>query len=139
MEIEVIRKYPKETYTIGILKINGRYFCDTLEDPIRPTGVKVYGETAIPAGSYTVIINYSPKFKRDLPMILDVPGFTGVRIHAGNTAKDTEGCILVGINNVKGKVTSSRATEDTLLNIMKRARANGETFTLTIRNKGEKL
>jgi hypothetical protein len=83
------------TYTIGKLYIDGIYQCYTLEDVVRK-GPKIDGKTAIPAGTYSVIIDHSNRFNRDLPHILDVPEFTGVRIHSGNTSEQTEGCLLVG-------------------------------------------
>jgi hypothetical protein len=80
--------------TIGKLFIDGEFECFTLEDVVRET--KVYGATAIPVGTYRVIVDFSNHFQKDLPHVLDVPGFEGVRIHCGNTDKDTEGCILLG-------------------------------------------
>lgn len=80
--------------TPGTLAIDGKFECFTLEDVVRPE--KIAGCTAIPAGEYHVMINHSNRFNRPLPLLLDVPGFAGVRIHPGNTDKDTEGCILVG-------------------------------------------
>lgn len=97
----------RKTYTISKLYANGKYICDILEDLARKPGVKVYGETAIPEGTYKVVLTPSPKFKRVLPLLLDVPGFTGIRIHEGNTAKDTHGCLIPGINDEKGKVHKS--------------------------------
>lgn len=94
MKIEIIRKEFTEFSTIGDMLIDGEFFCYTLEDVVRP--VKIPRETAIPYGYYEVITNYSHRFKRIMPIILNVPGFDGVRIHGGNTAKDTEGCPLVG-------------------------------------------
>ena len=99
----------RKTYTIGKLYVDGVYFCDTLEDPVRE-GEKIYGRTAIPAGKYDVLITMSPRFRKMLPLLLNVPGFEGVRIHSGNKGDDTEGCILVGINDKPGWVSQSRAT-----------------------------
>lgn len=110
MEIKVKRFAFKETYTIGKLFINGEYYCDTLEDKVRPQGVKIFGETAIPAGVYNVTMSYSVRFKKYMPEIENVPNFQGIRIHSGNTDKDTHGCILVGKNTVIGKLTDSSVT-----------------------------
>ena len=95
MEIIVNRIFKASTYTIGELSVDGNYICDTLEDRVRPTGEKVYGETAIPYGTYTVTLSYSNRFKKTMPEILNVPNFSGIRIHCGNSSKDTEGCLLV--------------------------------------------
>ena len=108
MIVKVVRSFKGPEYTIGKLYIDGAYFCDTLEDTVRPKGEKVYGKTAIPSGMYRVKKTMSPRFKKILPEILEVEGFSGVRIHAGNTAKDTEGCILLGLNKVKGSVINSQ-------------------------------
>ena len=106
------RRFRGPKYTISSLTIDGRYLCDVLEDPVRifgPRGEgKIKGNTAIPAGIYRVIRTMSPRFKRILPLLLDVPFFDGIRIHPGNTAADTEGCILPGLNKVVGKVIDSR-------------------------------
>lgn len=110
MKLTLKRIFKGETYTIGSLYVDGVKFCDTLEDKVRPDGVKVYGETAIPSGSYKCVITYSQRFKRKLPLLLNVPMFEGIRIHAGNTAVDTHGCILVGVNSEKGKITQSKFT-----------------------------
>lgn len=110
MKLTLKRNFKGPDYTIGKLYIDGHYFCDTLEDTVRPAGQKIAGKTAIPAGDYKVIKSYSPRFKKILPEILDVPGFSGVRIHAGNTAKDTEGCLLLGLNKTKGAVLDSQTT-----------------------------
>lgn len=108
MLVKVVRTFKGSEYTIGKLYIDNNYFCDTLEDTVRPKGEKIYGKTAIPAGKYKVKKTYSPRFKKQLPEILNVPNFAGVRIHAGNTAKDTEGCILLGLNKTKGAVLCSQ-------------------------------
>ena len=107
MKVKVKRTFKGEEYTIGKLYIDDNYFCDTLEDTVR-NGVKVYGKTAIPAGKYKVKKTMSPRFQKILPEILNVPGFSGVRIHSGNTAADTEGCLLLGLNKEKGKVLCSK-------------------------------
>ena len=110
MQITVKRTFKGAEYTIGHLYIDGAYFCDTLEDTVRPAGQKIAGKTAIPAGTYKVKKTYSPRFKTTLPEILNVPNFTGVRIHSGNTAKDTDGCLLLGLNKTKGAVLCSKNT-----------------------------
>lgn len=135
ISFKLVRSHPKETYTIGDLYIdygNGyKFFSNTLEDKVRSTDEdKVYGKTAIPYGTYTVTITFSPKFNRLLPLINDVPGFTGVRIHPGNTADDTEGCILVGVNDSIGAIHHSKATFDELFNIL--IESKQDSFTLEI-------
>ena len=94
MKIQITRINHLRTCIIGELSIDGIFFCYTLEDIER--AVKVYGKTCIPKGSYNVITDYSTRFKKELPHILNVPNFDGVRIHGGNTDVDTLGCILVG-------------------------------------------
>ena len=119
-------------YTIGRLYIDEKFFCHALEDAVREE--KIAGKTAIPEGTYQVIVNRSPKFKRDLPLLLDVPNFEGIRIHRGNTAKDTSGCILVGENKVKGKVINSTKYETLLTAILKREMQSGSNITITVGN-----
>ena len=132
MKLELERKWPKATYTIGRLYVDGVLFCNTLED--RDRGLKqsdnldyiktrkVYGETAIPKGTYTVSMNVtSPKYAAvtwyhqlclgKMPRLRDVPGFDGILIHPGNTALDTLGCILVGKNTKVGQLTESGARQ----------------------------
>jgi hypothetical protein len=106
-----------DKYTIGKLYLDGVFECYTLEDKVRE--IKIPKETAIPAGSYKVIIDHSNRFGRDLPHILDVPDFEGVRIHSGNTDKDTEGCILVGKSHAVDFVSDSRKTFDILFEKIK--------------------
>lgn len=119
MDIVIWRKYRKAEYTIGRMYIDGKFFCNTLEDTDRGLmqgmsvgeimSKKIAGKTAIPVGDYKIMRTYSPRFKRVMPQIMNVKGFTGVRIHSGNTAKDTAGCPLVGDNTQAGKVLNSRA------------------------------
>ncbi len=117
IKLLLVRIFKGEKYTIGKLYVDGEYFCDTLEDKVRnlPVEKKVMHETAIPAGEYEVRITYSPKFKRNLPLLLGVPYFTGIRIHRGNTPGGTSGCILVGENKVKGMVVNSTPYEEYLV------------------------
>lgn len=125
MELKVVRKYKKSEYTIGKMYIDGVYFCDTVEDCDRGLSQKmsnsaiearkVYGKTAIPVGRYSVVLSYSNKFKKTLPLLKDVPGFGGIRIHSGNTAEDSLGCIIVGENKIKGGVINSRQTMEKLM------------------------
>lgn len=120
IQIKVERYAFLSTYTIGRMLINGKYFCDTLEDQVRDltSEKKVYSKTAIPAGKYEVRVTWSPKFKRNLPLLLGVPYFSGIRIHRGNKANDTSGCILVGENKVKGMVINSTGYELALTKIL---------------------
>lgn len=126
MKINVKRTFKGQEYTIGKLYIDGHYLCDTLEDTVRPAGIKIAGKTAIPAGTYKVKKTMSPRFKKVLPEILNVPGFSGVRIHSGNSADSTEGCVLLGLNKKKGMVLDSQTTMAFFM-----ARTPDE-FTLTI-------
>lgn len=93
---------------------------------------KVVGLTAIPEGSYLVVITKSPRFRRWLPLLVGVPGFTGIRIHSGNMAADTRGCILVGENTIVGRLTSSRATLTKLITTIMAASDQGEAVWITI-------
>jgi len=111
--------YTKES-TIGKLFIDGVFECYTLEDVVRH-GPKVFGETAIPQGTYEVIITQSPRFKRLLPLLVKVPGYEGVRIHPGNTAKDTEGCLLVGTGHSANMVTDSKTAFNKLFAKLEKA------------------
>ena len=142
MNIILDRIAKKSKYTIGKLYINGEYFCDTIEDTDRGLtqtmtdaqikSKKVYGQTAIPTGTYKVIISYSNKFKRQMPLLLNVPGFLGIRIHSGNTEKDTEGCLIVGKNKVVGKVIESKDTYNKLFSILCEANKK-EAIKITIK------
>lgn len=129
----------RDTYTIGKLYIDGVYVCDTVEDKDRGLDdsmpeeeikkKKVYGETAIPYGLYKVVITYSPKFKKMMPLVEGVKGFSGIRIHSGNTAKDSLGCIIVGKNKKVGMVLDSRVTFNKLMKMLD----TKENIWLTIR------
>ena len=132
MNIIIKRIFKGPDYTIGKLYIDGKYFCDTLEDTVRAPGVKIPGKTAIPAGKYKIKLTESLRFKKLMPRLENVPGFTGVLIHAGNTAEDTEGCILVGKNRVKGKVLDSRETFARLFRLLFVAERGGEALEVAI-------
>ena len=123
MKLKLVRIAKRENYTIGKLYVEGEYFCDTLEDRVRDLTVekKIPGETAIPAGQYDLIVSMSPRFKRELPRLLNVPYFEGILIHRGNTEKDTSGCILVGENKAVGKVLNSTKYEIELTALLKKA------------------
>lgn len=118
MEIRIKRLHRTERSTISELSINGKFQCYTLEDVEREKKIK--SETAIPKGTYKVIINYSNRFKQNLPLILNVPNFEGVRIHTGNTNHDTEGCILVGKVRGIDYVGKSRVAFTALFEKMKK-------------------
>jgi hypothetical protein len=126
MKIEIKRLHKTANSTIGELLIDGVWECYTLEDIERD--VKIKAETAIAKGTYKVIINQSNRFKRLMPLLLNVPNFEGVRIHAGNTNHDTEGCILVGRTRSKDFIGQSRKAYDSLFAKMQKAKE----ITLTI-------
>lgn len=120
MKIQIKRLHKTKNSTIGELTIDGKFECYTLEDIERE--VKVKSETAIPKGTYKVIINQSNRFKRLMPLLLNVPNFEGVRVHAGNTNHDTEGCILVGRTRGIDFIGQSRKAYDSLFKKMKEAK-----------------
>lgn len=153
MKLEVERRWKKETYTIGRLYVDGVLFCNTLED--RDRGLKqtdpaylirqrkVYGETAIPAGTYDVSMNTtSPKYaaiawywqlcRGKMPRLQNVPGFEGILVHPGNDPTQTLGCLLVGKNTKVGQLTESKNTFKALYKEMKKAYDAGEEITITI-------
>lgn len=125
------RKWRKENYTIGRLYVNGEFLCNTIEDVDRKLNqnmsateiqrIKVAAETAIPTGTYAMRVTMSPKFKRELVEIQNVPGFSGIRIHRGNTAQDSAGCLIVGENTSKGRVTNSTKYELQITEMVKKA------------------
>ena len=152
MELILERIAKKKTYTIGHLYIakepdgnnpglgqpltKGLQICDTLEPTWRDYkngAYKVKGRSAIPEGRYAVVISFSPKFKQWLPILLGVPKFDGIRIHAGNCSEDTEGCILVGKNRLVGQVLDSRIWLHRLKQKIVEAKDKGEPVWITIK------
>lgn len=133
MKIIVRRTKFSDRSTIGQLVVDGEHLCDTLEDQTRGPGIKVYGKTSIPPGAYRVIINYSPAFKRELPLLLNVPNFEGIRIHSGNDDSDTEGCILVGTAGSNPDwISNSRDAFNKLFPLLQDAVKRREDIWLTI-------
>jgi hypothetical protein len=142
MEITVNRTHKKATFTLGEIKVNGSFHSYLLEDKERGlhTGmslseiasVKVPGATAIPEGKYEVVMSFSNRFQKQLPLLLDVPGFAGVRIHAGNTVAHTEGCLLPGNKRdvSKGEVYESRDATNRLISLVKSALKNEKVFII---------
>jgi|SwirhirootsSR2_FD_contig_31_9269949_length_511_multi_2_in_0_out_0_1 hypothetical protein len=120
--------------TMGRLTVDNEFECFTLEDVVRANGLKIAGETAIPAGTYSVEISFSPRFKRDLPLVVNVAGFVGIRIHPGNDASDTEGCILVGRTRLQDRIGESRLAFGALFAKLREATNRGEPITLEVRN-----
>lgn len=136
MELKLNRIFLGSSATIGELLVNDKHLCDTLEDRVRPEGEKVYGKTAIPEGTYEVKLTHSPRFKRILPEILNVPNFSGIRIHSLNKAEESEGCIGVGEWNGKDTnwISNSRKAFNKLFAILQEASDRGEKITITINN-----
>ena len=110
------RKWAVKDATLGELFLDGVFECYTCEDIVRPLGQKVPGQTAIPTGTYRVVTDWSPRFQKNMLHVLDVPGFDGIRIHPGNTALDTDGCILVGqtVDVVNASIGASRIAYEQL-------------------------
>lgn len=151
MKLKLDRIFRTNDYTIGELYVDDVYQCDTLEDPVRPLpevcpntpkGIackckeKVYGNTAVPAGTYEVKLSYSNRFKHVMPEILNVPHFLGIRIHKGNKTADTEGCILVGTwdGMKEGWISDSTIAYNKLIPLLQKATDNKEKITITINN-----
>lgn len=148
MKIRLDRAWKKNGYTISRVFLNGSRFgdgkkwCSALEDEDRGLTDtmtlyeiqqrKVYGQTAIPTGRYRVKITYSPRFKRMMPLVCEVKGFSGVRLHAGNTPNDTEGCILFGVNDKVGRVSNSRYWTNKLTKLISSALSQDEEVFLLI-------
>lgn len=136
LDLVLNRDLQGKNCTHGSLFIDGQFECYTLEDLDRDLengGKKIYGSTAIPKGSYKVAIDFSPRFKRQMIHVLDVPGFSGIRIHAGNTAEDTEGCILVGNVRVDYAIHQSRKALDALFPKIQSAISAGKQINLKVR------
>ena len=137
MKLVLIRHARRADYTIGRLEDeNGKKICDTLEPTwrdYRGGELKIPKKSAIPEGSYRVVVTKSRRFQKYLPLLVGVPGFEGVRIHAGNTSRDTEGCILVGQNLQVGKVLWSRITLEKLMKLIE----NEKEIYIIIKNTWE--
>ena len=142
MKLRLERKYRCSNYCIDKLYINNEYFSDALEDPDKGLTdtmsleeikkIKIKGNTCIPYGTYNITITYSPRFKKNLPLLNNVKGFDGIRIHSGNKPQDTEGCLLPGFNKVKGQVINSKVTTDKLIAQIQQAINKKEKVTITI-------
>ena len=130
MEITVKRKWLNDISTIGELSIDGKFQCFTLEDVERHE--KIFGHTAIPPGEYDFALTFSPRFNMKMPQIMDVPNFSGVRIHWGNDADDTEGCILVGKTRAPDFIGKSRIAYAELMQKLQPAFDAGESIKITI-------
>ena len=137
MNLILNRQPSNDVCTHGDLFVGDDFECVTLEDIVRE--VKIPGETAIPAGCYRVVITYSNRFKRELPLLQDVPNFTGVRIHSGNTAADSEGCLLVGKERGPTTVMRSRDALQTLQAKIQKALDYGDPVYINIHNAKEAL
>lgn len=143
MTIKIDRKWKKPGYTISKVYLNGKYFgCNALEDtdrglkqdmPIKDIlAKKKFGETAIPSGYYDITMTYSPKYGKMLPYVNNVPGYTGVRLHSGNSSKDTEGCILFGKNDKVGWVSDSKVWTNKIIAEIDKALKRKEKVTLIV-------
>lgn len=140
MEITLTRKTLAATFTLGVL-VFGTHKLYTVEDTVRhladctqTTCVgKINGETAVPAGRYEVKDTYSPRFKKNVLELQDVPGFSGVRIHSGNTSDDTEGCLILGLTQTKNGVADSRAAMVEFNKLVREKLARGEKVFITIK------
>lgn len=133
MRLELVRRWFTEASTIGELSVDGKHQCYILEDRFRlPWEGKVPARTCIPCGTYRVVITPSPRFGVEMPLLLDVRGFSGVRIHPGNTPSDTEGCLLPGLERHEDRVLASREAYIALYATLAAALAREEPVTITI-------
>jgi hypothetical protein len=126
MILELKRKIFTDDSTIGELSIDGTFVCYTLEDKVRETKIK--NVTAIPHGKYEVAVTFSNRFQQYMPLLLNVPGFEGIRIHSGNTSANTEGCILVGGTRSLNFIGKSRVTYKSLFDKIKAVRKTEKIF-----------
>lgn len=148
MEIRIDRAWCKKGYTISRVFVNGKRYgdgqkwCSALEDEDRGLNQsmpeaeiirkKIYGRTAIPRGAYNVRVTYSPRFRKLMPLVDGVKGFSGIRLHSGNTAANTEGCILFGVNDRVGRVSNSRYWTNKITALIEEATKKGEKIKLII-------
>jgi len=130
MKLNLVRDILDEDFTLGKLYLGNLFLCYTVEDTVRDK--KIHGKTAIPHGTYNIIITMSNRFKKKLPLLLDVPGFEGIRIHAGNNASHTEGCILPGFQRTEIGVAQSRDAMEHLQPMIQSALDRGNDVTITI-------
>lgn len=147
MYLTLIRKYFNEHSTIGELFINNKFFCHVLEDQDRGLefdmtieelkALKVKSQTAIPTGCYEIQITYSPRFKQNMPLLLNVPAYEGIRIHVGNSDEDTDGCLLTGVKDwdIPDKVWTSKVTYSKLLKILSKALETEKVFITILRDR----
>lgn len=135
MELTVIRKYKKPGYTIGRLEVNGQFVCNTMEPTWRDltTEPKVMGQTAIPEGLYLVDMSWSQKMRGRRPFLIGVPQFVGVMIHEGNIPSQTQGCILLGENSVRGMVKNSRHYVNHVCQLVEEAERRGERVVIRVK------
>jgi len=131
MELTLTRKWLHDDCVIGELDVDGTFECFTLEDLPRPE--KIPGKSAIPEGTYEVIINWSPRFKQRMPLLVNVLDFLGIRIHVGNFALETDGCILVGETRNTGWIGRSRAAYNALVSKLEAAITEGHKISITIK------
>jgi len=139
MDLKINRLEFTDSSTTGELLVNGVFECYTIEDKVRPAGEMVRNQTAIPAGRYEVVVNFSNRFQRQMPLLLGVPGYEGVRIHSGNCAADTEGCILLGLSRSRDWVGDSRAAFERFFRKLCGAISIGEKVFLEISNAKQKV
>ena len=126
MNLKLVRDTFTDESTMGQLYVDGKWQCYTLEDKLRD--VKIYGETCIPYGTYEVVVTWSNRFKRQMPLLVDVPGFSGIRIHSGNDSHDTDGCILVGRTKAPNWVGESRLAFDAFFPHLQAACEYGKVY-----------